>query len=80
MDDTRQAIARKIGLRLRTARQTRGIARSDLAAWAGMTVRQLQSYEAGHNCISVNELVKLAAILRLPVTHFLEACVWCGSP
>jgi transcriptional regulator with XRE-family HTH domain len=80
MDEAwKRKFARKIGRRLRAARQLRGLGYEELAARAGIPATKLKRYEAGAERITVRELEQLAAALRLPVTHFLEACTLCGS-
>jgi len=80
MDDAwKREFARKIGRRLRAARQLRGMGDEELAARSGIPARRLKRYEAGADRIAISELEQLAAALRLPVTHFLEACKLCGS-
>jgi transcriptional regulator with XRE-family HTH domain len=80
MDEAwKRKFARKIGRRLRAARQLRGMGYEELAARSGIPAAKLKRYEAGAERITVRELEQLAAALRLPVSHFFEACILCGN-
>lgn len=72
------AINKKLGHRLRAARQCRGMELDGLAARSGVKLRVLDRCEAGGG-ISVDDLELAAAALRLPVSHFLESCALCGE-
>lgn len=71
----RQIISR----RLRAARTARGFSRATLADRAGVQPEHLESFEQGNTSPSVDELERLAAALRIPLAHFMEACMLCGS-
>jgi transcriptional regulator with XRE-family HTH domain len=68
-----------IGRRLRAARTARGLSRATLADRAGVQPNQLALWERGRSSPSVDELERLAAALRLPLAHFIERCLLCGS-
>lgn len=71
-------IARRIGRRLRAAREWRGLKLSELASRSSIESRLLQQYEAGNDSITIDELERIATALRLPIAHFLDGCVLCG--
>ena len=75
----KQELARKIGHRLRIARNCRQLSIEQLATKSNLKVSLLRSYEDGRSHITIDELERLAEVLRLPVSHFLEACAFCGS-
>lgn len=80
MDQTfQQEIARFIGQRLRHARAARRVSLADLARQASIPQQRLERYEGGSGRITGAELERLAVALRLPVKHFLQACVLCGN-
>jgi len=75
----KREIAERIGRRLRAARKWRRLRLSDLARRSSIENRLLQRYEAGDDAITIDELERIATALRLPIGHFLDGCVLCGS-
>ena len=69
-----------IGHRLRSAREARGLSCAALADRAGIQPDHLASFEQGDISPSVDDLQRLAAKLRFPIAHFVDACQLCGSP
>lgn len=76
---TTKEINQRIGRRLRTARRARSLTRGELAKRGDLAVTRFRECEIGRTRISVDELERLAAALRLPLAHFLEECVLCGD-
>jgi len=61
-----------VGRNVRLWRITRGLSQDDLAKRLGITFQQLQKYEVGHNRVSTGRLVKVAAILGVPMSAFFD--------
>jgi len=57
---------RAFGVRLRTAREERGLTREQLAEAAGVGVRHLARVEAGQGSATVAWLLDVTAALKLP--------------
>lgn len=55
---------RRLGRRLRTARQLQGLTQAELASYLDISFQQLQKYEKGSNRISSHRLCQLAALLQ----------------
>jgi transcriptional regulator with XRE-family HTH domain len=62
-----------VGRNVRIWRITRGLSQGELANRLGITFQQVQKYEVGHNRMSTGRLVKVAAILGIPMSAFFEA-------
>lgn len=77
--DIQSTIRQSLGRRVRTARVFRGLTRADLAREAQISAQHLRRIEVGDISPTVDEIESLAAILRLPVAHFVDDCVLCGS-
>jgi transcriptional regulator with XRE-family HTH domain len=56
-----------VGRNVRFWRLSRGLSQAQLATRLGLTFQQVQKYEAGGNRIPTGRLVKLAAILGVPI-------------
>ncbi|HEY1066497.1 MAG TPA: helix-turn-helix transcriptional regulator [Pirellulales bacterium] len=67
--------AQELGRRIKAAREFRGWEPGCLATFIGVRRRAIARYEAGN--ITDRELEIVAAALKLPVSHFLGACVLC---
>jgi transcriptional regulator with XRE-family HTH domain len=50
----------------------RGLSQAQLANRLGITFQQLQKYEVGANRIGTGRLVKVAAVLRIPITALFD--------
>jgi transcriptional regulator with XRE-family HTH domain len=61
-----------VGRNVRLWRMTRGLSQAQLAQRLGVTFQQLQKYEVGANRIGTGRLVKVAAVLRIPITALFE--------
>jgi|ERR1043166_8888291 transcriptional regulator with XRE-family HTH domain len=61
-----------VGWNVRIWRMTRGLTQAQLAHRLGVTFQQVQKYEVGANRIGTGRLVKLAAILDVPIARLFE--------
>jgi transcriptional regulator with XRE-family HTH domain len=61
-----------VGRNVRIWRMARGMSQAQLASRLGVTFQQLQKYEVGANRIGTGRLVKVAAVLRVPVATLFE--------
>ena len=61
-----------VGRNVRIWRLDRGLTQSQLAGRLGVTFQQLQKYEVGANRIGTGRLVKLAAVLRVPIAALFQ--------
>ena len=62
-----------VGRNVRLWRMARGLSQAQLADRIGVTFQQLQKYEVGGNRIPTGRLVRLAAVLRVPITALFDA-------
>jgi transcriptional regulator with XRE-family HTH domain len=63
----------RFGQRVRARRIMLGMSQTELGAALDVTFQQIQKYESGINRVSVNDLEKLAATLRVPITYFFDS-------
>lgn len=61
-----------IGQRIRLARQVGKMSQQALAERLGLTYQQVQKYEKGMNRIAAGQLWKIAGILGLEMTWFID--------
>src|ERR1043166_9893309 len=61
-----------VGHNVRIWRMERGLSQAQLASRLGVTFQQLQKYEVGGNRIGTGRLVKVAAVLRVPIAVLFE--------
>jgi transcriptional regulator with XRE-family HTH domain len=61
-----------VGRNVRIWRMARGMSQAQLASRLGVTFQQLQKYEVGVNRIGTSRLVKVAAVLRIPIATLFE--------
>jgi len=61
-----------VGRNVRIWRMARGLSQAQLASRLGVTFQQLQKYEVGANRIGTERLVKVAGVLRIPITALFE--------
>jgi transcriptional regulator with XRE-family HTH domain len=61
-----------VGRNVRIWRMAKGMSQAQLASRLGVTFQQLQKYEVGANRIGTGRLVKLAAILHVPISALFE--------
>jgi transcriptional regulator with XRE-family HTH domain len=62
----------RVGGNVRIWRMIRGLSQAQLAKRLGVTFQQVQKYEAGTNRIGTGRLVKIAAILGIPISTLFE--------
>jgi len=63
---------RAIGLKVRTARLSVELSQQKLGDALGLTFQQVQKYEKGTNRISTTTLIRIAAILKQPMSYFID--------
>jgi transcriptional regulator with XRE-family HTH domain len=61
-----------VGRNVRVWRMAKALSQAQLAIRLGVTFQQVQKYEAGGNRIPTGRLVKLAAILGVPIAALFE--------
>jgi transcriptional regulator with XRE-family HTH domain len=61
-----------VGRNVRVWRMAKGLSQARLANRLGVTFQQVQKYETGGNRIPTGRLVKLAAILGVPIAALFE--------
>jgi transcriptional regulator with XRE-family HTH domain len=61
-----------VGRNVRIWRMAKGLSQAQLANRLGITFQQVQKYEVGANRIGTSRLVKLAAILGIPISALFE--------
>jgi len=61
-----------VGRNVRIWRMARGMSQAQLASKLGVTFQQLQKYEVGANRIGTGRLVKIAAVLGIPVATLFD--------
>lgn len=66
-------LKKKIGARLRQAREDKGLTQEEVARQLGLTDVGYGAYERGQRLIPVDCLVKLTSILDRSVNYFLDS-------
>jgi transcriptional regulator with XRE-family HTH domain len=61
-----------VGRNVRIWRMAKGLSQAQLATRLGVTFQQVQKYEVGANRIGTGRLVKLAAILGVPIAALFD--------
>ena len=61
-----------VGRNVRIWRMAKGLSQAQLARRLGVTFQQVQKYEVGANRIGIGRLVRIAAILDIPIAALLE--------
>ena len=61
-----------VGRNVRIWRMAKGLSQAQLARRLGVTFQQVQKYEVGANRIGTGRLVRIAAVLDIPVAALLE--------
>lgn len=64
--------AKELGLRLKKARENKGLSQEDLAAEVGLDQRAISEIENGKRKMSVLELPAIAEVLDVPIIYFFE--------
>lgn len=61
-----------LGLRIRQARDLRGISQEELAAAVSKDQRAISEYENGKRKLAVTDLPAFATVLEVPIRYFFE--------
>ena len=61
-----------VGRNVRIWRMAKGLSQAQLANRLGVTFQQVQKYEVGSNRLGTGRLVKLAAILGIPIAALFD--------
>src|SRR5215470_14056784 len=67
-----------VGRNVRIWRMAKGLSQSQLAGRLGVTFQQVQKYEIGANRIGTGRLVKIAAVLGVPISVLFEGATASG--
>ena len=67
--------AKLLGLRIRQAREQRGLSQEEFAALIKRDQRAVSEYEHGKRRISVTDLPRVAQALDVPILYFFEGDV-----
>lgn len=67
---TEKEINRVAGKKLYTLRKTLGLSQAALGKEIGVSGQQIQKYEQGINCLSIDKLYRLASLLDVPPAAF----------
>jgi repressor LexA len=67
----REYMYTRIGGRIRKAREERGFTQHDLGAALGLTATAINYYEKGKRKVSIEEIYRLAGVLKKPLQYFL---------
>ena len=65
-------VDRDIGRQIAHYRRHYRISLEELAARIGVSVEQLQKYEAGYDCVTCSQLWLISCFLRVPIIHFFK--------
>lgn len=69
-----------IACRVQSARECRKMTVQELARRADISNARLTNAERGAVSLTVDEVERIALVLRLPSAHFMGMCILCGSP
>ena len=61
-----------VGRNVRIWRMAKGLSQAQLANRLGVTFQQIQKYEVGANRLGIGRLVRLAAILGIPIAALFD--------
>lgn len=70
--DKRPLNPKWLGLRIRQARELRGISQEELAAAVSKDQRAISEYENGKRKLAVTDLPTFATVLEVPILYFFE--------
>jgi|1186.fasta_scaffold12531_3 transcriptional regulator with XRE-family HTH domain len=73
IEDTSRIELQNLGHKARALREALGVSQEELAARAGLHRTYISQFERGHRNPTFTTLLKLAATLRVPLKHLLEA-------
>jgi transcriptional regulator with XRE-family HTH domain len=68
-----------LGRRIRAFRKACGLSQSDLGEKIGVSYQQIQKYENGTSGISVHQLFRMSAALKVPVDRLLSSASETGE-
>lgn len=77
--ESRNAVDRHVGRRLRQRRMLLGLSQERLAVSLGLTFQQIQKYERGVNRIGAGRLFDLSRQLDVPIGYFFDGLGKSGS-
>ena len=63
---------RIVGLRMQTLRKAKRMSQGELGKAVGVSFQQIQKYENGTNRVGAGRLIKIAEVLRVPVSTFFD--------
>ena len=69
-------MSKQIGALIREFRQAAGLSQENLAVYLDLSYQQVQKYEYGSSKITVDRLIQIADILRVPMSTFLPEGNW----
>src|SRR3981081_2626558 len=67
-----EPVDKLVGQNIRIFRMAKGISQTELGNSVGVTFQQIQKYEKGANRVGSSRLAKIAAILKVPISHFFD--------
>jgi len=67
-----EPVDKLVGQNIRIFRTAKGISQTELGNAVGVTFQQIQKYEKGANRVGSSLLAKIAAVLKVPVSHFFD--------
>ncbi|MEE1613335.1 helix-turn-helix domain-containing protein [Microvirga sp. CF3016] len=65
-------VDRHVGARIRLRRSLTGVHRAQLGRILGLTLQDIQKFEAGRTRVGAGHLLDIANVLGVPVSYFLE--------
>lgn len=60
-----------LGERIKEARKSKGLTQEELANLLGITTRGLQNYESGRRKVSIDKLIQISEILKVPIGRLI---------
>lgn len=63
--------SKQIGERIKFFRRIKGLSLAEISTHAGVSGQQFQKYEAGHNRISANRLIRISKALEISLDDLL---------
>jgi transcriptional regulator with XRE-family HTH domain len=73
IEDNSRIELQNLGHKARALREALGVSQEELAARAGLHRTYISQFERGHRNPTFTTLLKLAATLKVPLKHLLEA-------
>lgn len=72
-DNNANDIDAMVASQLKSARIFRGMTQKQLAQLSGLSIKQIQRYEQGHDRIPINKLYIFSCLLDLPIAFFFKS-------